>query len=280
MVPEASLQAGEVAHLEAITAIESAAFRAWPAAETAAWEGWVLRATDGVTRRANSVWVAGGSWPALDEGIDAAEAFYRARHLPPAFQVSAGRDTPSLEACLEARGYRQEGLVDVQIASPGDVCHARPGLPRELSVEIRRELSEDWFHISARQGRYRDVAPVYRALLERIGDRARYALARIADQPAAVGLLVFDREGPLAGVFAMQTLPAFRRRGLAQALLGALAHEAADQGAGTLYLQVETDNAPARALYARCGFRSHHTYHYRVLGPAPCSPPADAGPRC
>lgn len=274
------MQVGEVADLEAITAIESAAFRAWPAAETSSWGSWVLRATDGVTRRANSVWVAGGSPPVLDEAIDVAEAFYRARHLPPAFQLSVGRETPSLEARLEARGYRHEGLVDVQMASIGDVCPVRPISHRELSFEVRRELTEEWFDISARQGRYRDVATIYRALLERIGDRASYALARVEGAPAAVTLLVRDRESQLGGVFAMQTLPAFRRRGLAQALLGVVAHEAAAQGAGALYLQVETDNAAARALYARCGFRWHHSYHYRVLGPAPCSPHQDAGPHC
>jgi GNAT superfamily N-acetyltransferase len=264
----------------AIAALEAAAFRAWPAAETSPWRGWVLRATEGVTRRANSVWVGGACGPELDEGIDVVEAFYRARDLPAAFQMSGGRETPSLEARLAARGYRQEGLVDVQSAPVGDVCQSDRAVSREISLEVRRELTEDWFDISARQGRYRDVAPIYRALLERIGDRARYALARLDGTPAAVALLVHDRESEAAGVFAMQTLPPFRRRGLAQGLLGAVAKEAAEKGVGTLYLQVEIDNAAARSLYGRCGFRSHHGYHYRVLGTALCGTDHDAGTRC
>ncbi len=44
----------------------------------------------------------------------------------------------------------------------------------------------------------------------------------------------------------------------------ALAAAAASRGARRVLLQVETDNAPARALYFRCGFRDSHRYHYMI----------------
>ncbi len=66
-------------------------------------------------------------------------------------------------------------------------------------------------------------------------------------------------------------MPACRRQGLGVEITAALAAAAADRGARQVLLQVETGNTPARALYARCGFRDSHRYHYRV---APWAGPA------
>ena len=68
---------------------------------------------------------------------------------------------------------------------------------------------------------------------------------------------------PFAGVFSMLTLPEQRRRGLAEAVLGAIARFALARGAQQLYLQVEVANEAARTLYARAGFREAYRYHYR-----------------
>jgi ribosomal protein S18 acetylase RimI-like enzyme len=46
-------------------------------------------------------------------------------------------------------------------------------------------------------------------------------------------------------------------------VLGAIARFALARGAARLYLQVEVENAAARALYARAGFVEAYRYHYR-----------------
>jgi GNAT superfamily N-acetyltransferase len=70
-------------------------------------------------------------------------------------------------------------------------------------------------------------------------------------------------EPPWAGVFSMLTLPERRGRGHGAEVLGAIARFALERGAGALYLQVEEENAAARSLYARAGFRTRYRYHYR-----------------
>ena len=62
------------------------------------------------------------------------------------------------------------------------------------------------------------------------------------------------------GLFAVETVEAARRRGLAQQVMGALARWAGEVGARTAYLQVESTNTVAVALYAKLGFRTHHRY--------------------
>jgi GNAT superfamily N-acetyltransferase len=61
----------------------------------------------------------------------------------------------------------------------------------------------------------------------------------------------------------MLTLESYRRQRLAEAVLAAIARWAGERGAERMYLQVELENAPARSLYARVGFRPRYAYHYR-----------------
>ncbi|MFV2121938.1 GNAT family N-acetyltransferase, partial [Streptomyces sp. Act-28] len=65
-----------------------------------------------------------------------------------------------------------------------------------------------------------------------------------------------------AGFMAVEVDPAHRRRGLARAVMAALAGRAREEGASAAWLQVETDNDAARELYDGMGFAVHHHYHH------------------
>jgi predicted GNAT family acetyltransferase len=79
----------------------------------------------------------------------------------------------------------------------------------------------------------------------------------------------FAREGELVGLYDVFTACQARGRGLAQALCLWLLARAADAGARHAYLQVEADNAAARAVYHRLGFADGYAYHYRAPDPSP-----------
>jgi GNAT superfamily N-acetyltransferase len=238
-----------------ILELEERAFRSWPAEDVREIDGWRLRATRGVTRRANSVWSnrAAGT-RALEDRIDEAEAFYAGRGLPALFQVTTVAQPAGLDEALVARGYSLEAPVAVEIATTNQPAPA-------VDVTIDDRLTPTWFEISALRGRFAATAEVYRALLDRLSGRALYATAQLGGAPAAVGLGVVD--GDWLGVFSMLTLPEHRRRGLGTAVLGALAGAARARGVGHLYLQVELENDGARALYRRAGLAEAYRYHYR-----------------
>jgi GNAT superfamily N-acetyltransferase len=259
---------------DAIDAIERHAFDAWPAEEVEHFEGWRLRAMRGVTRRANSAWVldAAGARP-ISSRIEFTEAWYAARGLKASYQVTDHARNEGLDAALEARGYAIDAPVSIQVARAVAVAGGGAPTPDGVVVEVRRDLSEAWFTLSAHKGRFAKVADVYRGLLDRTGSAARFALARVEGEPAAVGLGVVanqahetSRAPPWMGIFSMLTLPSFRRHGAARAVLVGLAQQAVDEGIPDLYLQVERDNAPALALYGAASFRELYGYHYRVRG--------------
>ncbi|MER6796891.1 GNAT family N-acetyltransferase, partial [Amycolatopsis mediterranei] len=64
--------------------------------------------------------------------------------------------------------------------------------------------------------------------------------------------------------------PAFRRRGLASALMGAVQTWGAEHGAHRTVLQVAEGNSGALALYAGLGYAPHHRYRYWVPAPGSC----------
>lgn len=66
-------------------------------------------------------------------------------------------------------------------------------------------------------------------------------------------------DGDWLGLHGLYVEPERRRQGLARALLAVLLERGAERGATTAWLHVETDNAPALALYESLGFRTHHT---------------------
>jgi ribosomal protein S18 acetylase RimI-like enzyme len=55
-----------------------------------------------------------------------------------------------------------------------------------------------------------------------------------------------------------------RGSGYGKAITRRLLEWGAERGATRAYLQVQSGNGPARALYASLGFRTHHRYRYRL----------------
>ncbi|MFB7271702.1 GNAT family N-acetyltransferase [Streptomyces sp. NPDC056244] len=86
------------------------------------------------------------------------------------------------------------------------------------------------------------------------------SVAGAGEVPAAIGRCVVD--GRWAGFMAVEVGPEHRRQGLATAVMTALARRALEEGASAAWLQVETDNEAARALYEGMGFAVHHRYHH------------------
>ena len=78
----------------------------------------------------------------------------------------------------------------------------------------------------------------------------------------------FAIEGPLVGLYDVFTAPNARGRGYARALCRHILQRAHTLGAKHAYLQVDSDNHAARAVYRRLGFTDAYAYHYRALDPS------------
>jgi GNAT superfamily N-acetyltransferase len=88
-------------------------------------------------------------------------------------------------------------------------------------------------------------------------EQSLYVL-RVDGDPASVTLVL--RSGPVTGIYAVATKPAYRGRGLASALLAQARRDAAG---GRLTLQV-VEGSDAERLYLKLGFRpAFRSPHFR-----------------
>jgi ribosomal protein S18 acetylase RimI-like enzyme len=83
-------------------------------------------------------------------------------------------------------------------------------------------------------------------------------LAWVGDEPAGIAVCFFAfstfRARPLLNVHDLAVLPQYRGRGIGRALLGECERRAVRKGCCKLTLEVQDNNARARALYESFGF--------------------------
>ncbi|MFF5146028.1 GNAT family N-acetyltransferase [Streptomyces sp. NPDC013157] len=236
------------------------ASRSWRPVESERLGEWELRAAAGFTRRANSVLPLGDPGMPLDAALAAVRRWYGERGLPAYVQTATGAEGTQELLCaeLERRGWLREVSAGLWTGELAPVADRAEG----AGVLLSRAAGEDWLARYQRKG----VSEVALKVLGS-GPSVWFATVPAAGEgaPAAIGRLVVD--GRWAGFAAVEVDPGLRRRGLATEVMAALARRALAEGASAAWLQVETDNAGARALYGRLGFAAHHTYHhYRAPG--------------
>jgi len=86
-----------------------------------------------------------------------------------------------------------------------------------------------------------------------------------------VAIVVSRRALDEAEILTFAVAPAHRRRGLARRMLSTHLVSLVETGVAGLFLEVDTGNAPARALYASLGFTmvGERTAYYRSAGARP-----------
>jgi N-acetylglutamate synthase len=254
-----------------VLALEEVAALGWPAPHTRRLGGWLLRAAEGWTGRANSVLPLGDPGRPLDAALAEVRSWYAGHGLPARVAVPVpGRE--ALDAALAARGWSAHSPVRVLTADVGVTLRSLPERRDLPPVEIEPAPADDWvaaYHYRGDSG----LPPVGRAILTG-SERPGFAVVRSgrpggpggsASPALAIGRASLDRGW--VGVTAVEVDPAHRRRGLASQVMRALLGWAADAGVRDAYLQVADENAAALALYDRLGFAPHHRYHYRLAPP-------------
>jgi ribosomal protein S18 acetylase RimI-like enzyme len=225
-----------------IRSTEHAAALAWPGREQEWLDGWLLRAADGHTRRANSavpldISATAGSAAAI---VD----WYERRGLTPWLAVP-----DRLLLLPDGVHVELESLVMVR-----EVSNVTPVSPTDAKVTLASLPDSEWMRLYEREVPVDVLAAVVDGEVT-FGARAGAAVGRAAVTDAPDGIR-------WVGVSAVRVADAQRRRGHARALCSSLLAWGAGRGASRAYVQVLADNAAAITLYESMGFVTQHRERY------------------
>ncbi|RJX38239.1 GNAT family N-acetyltransferase [Paenibacillus pinisoli] len=239
--------------------IEELSLNGWPALQTILQDGWLLRFTEGYTKRSNSVQPIYGFSGDLDRQIGRCEELYRAQGQPVVFKITPFAEPGTLDARLEELGYERIDHTLVKTASIDELPEPRYGEGFHWSAELTDEWLEAIVRLQGLSDRARDTT---RRMLAGQPLRRAFGLFKRGDVPVAAGMVVLE-EG-YAGLYDIVTDASERGRGYGEALTLGLLGWAGEHGARMAYLLVVKSNAAANRLYDKFGFMTQYEYWYRV----------------
>lgn len=227
----------------------ASAFEAtWPAARYVEVGGFRLGLAEGAGRRVNSAYAA-SEWQ--QEDIDLAIRRSLGEGCAPAFRVMDG-DAPLTKA-LAGRGFRPETPTAIMAAEITTLTDQ--DIPPVTAFAIWPPLAiqrDIWTACG--------IGPARQQVMQRAVEPKAALLGRTHDRAAAVGFVAVHQH--IGMVHAVETLPDWRRNGMAGWMMRRAAEWAADNGADRLALAVTRGNAAALALYGGLGFAEVAGYAY------------------
>jgi N-acetylglutamate synthase len=237
--------------------IEQASINAWPAMQQLLLDGWLLRFARGFTKRANSVVPLYLGERPIEEKVRFCENVYARERLQCVFRLSSIGAHEDLDGLLARRAYRRLDPTEV-LTCP---LHHRP----EMSPHLHLLSTDQWLDAYIALTDLPEAArSLHGAILRGIPLPCAYAVIGSPKAPLACGLAVLEQD--LVGLFDVVAHPRARRAGHGSAVVSSLLAWAFDHGARCAYLQMVSDNLPARGLYAGLGFERLYAYWYRASG--------------
>lgn len=235
--------------------VEQACLKAWPALKEKNLDGWVLRFSDGVTRRANSANPLRFGRNDSSSFIAACEGEYRAEKLPVTFRIPS-IIAQEIEDRLFQLDYKSEGESLVLHANAHDV-EEKP----DVETVITSHPTNAWFAAMKRMQQHTEQKQaIYQQIVCRIDVPAIFAASRHEGQISSLAYgAIYDG---LLCLESVVTDPALRRQGCARGMLRAIKAHIQSEIEG-ICLQVLANNQPAIQLYNGLGFKELYRYHYQ-----------------
>ena len=242
-----------------IRTIEELSMNAWPALKSYIYDGWVLRMSNGYTKRGNAIYPIHQSKMCIDEKVEFCESLYMKHGLPVIFKITEDVKLKLLDNYLEKKNYKSIDRTAILM------MNIDKSYEKDSSLHIHNGYSEKWVneYILSRDVGEGSVVRTMKMMLSNIFDDVFYITYRVNNYGVGFGYGVICKE--YLGIHNIYVDKNFRRHYIGERLLKGILDEGYRRGATKAYLQVVKGNNPAGLLYNKLGFREQYNYWYRKL---------------
>lgn len=238
--------------------IEELSLNNWPSLSTLLYDGWILRFSNGYTKRSNSIQPILYSTCELIQKIEACEKIYSANNLRTIFKITPFVKPDNLDDILKGMAYSLIDSTSVQIMNLKDMKE-----PTVHSVNLDEDITIEWLHHFCRLNHVEEQNKhTMKQMLSNIVTQKCFISLYHEENVIACGLGVVERE--YIGIYDIVTDINFRNQGIAEQLLLNLLKWGKEIGAKYSYLAVLLNNKPALKLYSKIGYSEIYKYWYRV----------------
>jgi len=156
-------------------------------------------------------------------------------------------------AVLEQAAEREQGI------RPLDILRDLDGVGQLIDLVFADDIARDGANLQRDLALLTAVSP-FLWVLRRVSAEVRDAFDGFVwiEEGHVVGNVTLTRDDPGRNIWTITNVavyPAYRRRGIARALMEACLCAVAERGGGLVVLEVKADNAAAYNLYLKLGFR-------------------------
>lgn len=241
-----------------IRRIEELSLNAWPALQNMNYDGWILRFSEGYTKRANSVQPIYPSSEEVKEKIKICEEIYTPHALDVVFKITPDVYPKNLDELLAEKGYNKASPTSVQVFNLDSIKEISPE-----NIDYEPQVTEKWntefYRLS---GKNTSTKSIHFRMLSNIFPNKFFVSMSLDGHIIACGLGVL--ESGFIGLFDIIVDKDYRNMGYGEKLLLSILQLGKNNGAKKAYLQVEKNNSPALRLYSKIGFEEIYEYWYRV----------------
>lgn len=255
-IKEVPQKAGSGAPLSLrIAELEALSTRTWPPHEIKEIGTWQIRISDGVTYRANSIFVSGSppfGEPGVDleQAIEQVEKIYNDAQLPTVFHL-VNPMYQEFTDYLIGRGWKEKVGAAFLVCDIDSVTDIAPSLKERNLILLNEDAPTPEFLALHNDEILETIMNSYPArYLSLLSEGITVATARLA---------ISDSWAIITRLIVAQS---HRRQGIAELLMQACLGYSRSEGVRKMCLQVDRSNIGAHSLYEKLGFRVHHTYSF------------------